>query len=146
MPLKSLLAVSLCRLLRALQGQLDEYRSQIEKLFEQHPDSGLFGSLPGAARYLAPRLLGEITADPQRFDDPQALQCLAGTSPVSYQSGQIHKVRMRHQCSKTLRYVVHLWANCARQAAPWVQTYYQKKRAEGAKPLLSAALRRPTPA
>jgi transposase len=128
---KSLLAVSLSRMLRLLQNQLDEYRSQIEKLFEQHPDSGLFGSLPGAARFLAPRLLSEVTGDPQRFDEPQALQCLAGTGPVSYQSGQIHKVHVRYQCSKTLRYVVHLWADCARHAAPWVQTYYQKKRAEG---------------
>jgi transposase len=128
---KSLLAVTLARVLRSLQSQLDEYRSQIEKLFERHPDSGLFGSLPGAARYLAPRLLGEITADPKRFDDPQALQCLAGTGPVSYQSGQIHKVKVRRACSKVLRHVVHLWADCARRAAPWAQTYYQKKRQEG---------------
>lgn len=128
---KSLLAVSLARMLRTLQDQLDQYRLQIETLFAQHPDSGLFGSLPGAARYLAPRLLGEITADPERFDDPQALQCLAGTGPVSYQSGQIHKVTVRRQCSKVLRHIVHLWANCARQAAPWTQTYYQKKRKEG---------------
>ena len=128
---KSLLAVSLARLLRALQNQLDQYRSQIETLFAQHPDSGLFGSLPGAARYLAPRLLGEVTADMQRFDEPQALQCLAGTSPVSYQSGQIHKVHVRHQCSKVLRQIIHLWADCARHAAPWIQTYYQKKRDEG---------------
>jgi len=128
---KSLLAVSLARLLRLLQSQLDEYRSQIEKLFEQHPDSGLFGSLPGVARSLAPRLLGEVTADPQRFDDPQALQCLAGTGPVSYQSGQIHKVRVRHSCSKVLRHVVHLWADCARHAAPWAQAYYKQKRQQG---------------
>jgi len=128
---KSLLAVSLARLLCLLQDQLEEYRSQIEKLFAQHPDSGLFGSLPGAARYLAPRLLGEITADPECFEDPQALQCLAGTGPVSYQSGQVHKVKVRHQCRKVLRYVVHLWADCARRAAPWAQTYYQKKRQDG---------------
>jgi len=128
---KSLLAVSLARLLRALQNQLDQYRSQIEKLFEEHPDSGLFGSLPGAARYLAPRLLGEVTAEAQRFDEPQALQCLAGTSPVSYQSGQIHKVHVRRQCSKVLRQIIHLWADCARHAAPWIQTYYEKKRQEG---------------
>jgi transposase len=128
---KSLLAVSLARLLGLLQNQLDEYRSQIEKLFEPHPDRGLFGSLPGAARYLAPRLLGEVTADAQRFEDPQALQCLAGTGPVSYPSGQIHKVRVRHACNKTLRHIIHLWADCARHAAPWAQTYYQQKRQQG---------------
>jgi transposase len=128
---KSLLAVSLSRMLRLLQNQLDEYRAQIEKLFEQHPDSGLFGSLPGAAQYLAPRLLGEVAGDPQRFDEPQALQCMAGTAPVSYQSGQIHKVRVRRQCNKVLRHTIHLWADCARHVTPWIQTYYRKKREEG---------------
>jgi hypothetical protein len=40
---KSLLVVSLAKTLRTLQDQLDEYRRQIEVLFGQHPDSGLFG-------------------------------------------------------------------------------------------------------
>jgi transposase len=128
---KSLLAVSLARMLGTLQNQLDEYRCQIEKLFEEHPDHDLFGSLPGAARFLAPRLLGEVTSDPERFENPQVLQCLAGTGPISYQSGQIHKVRLRHQCSKVLRQIVHLWADCARHRAPWAQIYYQQKRQEG---------------
>jgi transposase len=128
---KSLLAVSLSRLLRALQAQLDEYRAQIEKLFAQHPDSGLFGSLPGAGPHLAPRLLSEIGGEPQRFADPQALQCLAGTGPVSFQSGQIHKVRIRRHCNMVLRHTVHLWANCARKVAPWAETYYRHKRQEG---------------
>ena len=128
---KSLLTVSLARMLRTLQGQLDEYRYQIEKLFEEHPDHDLFGSLPGVARYLAPRLLGEVTSDPNRFENHQVLQCMAGTGPVSYQSGQIHKVRLRYECSKVLRYIVHLWADCARHSAPWAQIYYRQKREEG---------------
>jgi transposase len=128
---KSLMALSLARLLKTLQQQLDEYRRQIESLFEKHPDSGLFGSLPGAARYLAPRLLGEVTADPKRFDSPEALQCLAGTAPVSFQSGQMHKVRVRYQCHKILRHTVHLWADCCRHVSPWAGVYYRKKRQEG---------------
>jgi Transposase IS116/IS110/IS902 family len=40
-------------------------------------------------------LLGEIGSDRSRFEDPSALQCLAGTAPVSYQSGRIHKVYLR---------------------------------------------------
>ena len=87
-------------MLRVLQSQIDSYRAEIEKLFAQHPDQDLFGSLPGARPKIAPRLLGEIGSDRSRFEDPSALQCLAGTAPVSYQSGQIHKVYLRRHCNK----------------------------------------------
>jgi transposase len=57
---KSRLAVTRARQLRVLQTQLDDYRQQIEKLFAQHPDHDLFGSLPGTGPKLAPRLLAEL--------------------------------------------------------------------------------------
>src|SRR5580692_10879268 len=128
---KSLLATSLAHLLKVLEAQLEHYRRQIEALFKQHPDSGLFGSLPGAAQTLAPRLLGEIGGDPGRFEDTENLQCVAGTAPVSYQSGQIHRVRIRFQCNKVLRHTVHLWAGCCLRACPWAEIYYKQKRQEG---------------
>lgn len=128
---KSLLALSLAKLLKALELQLDQYRQQITALFKQHPDHDLFGSLPGAAQTLAPRLLGEIGGSAQRFEDTQALQCIAGTAPVSFQSGQIHRVRIRYQCNKMLRHTVHLWSQCCVRACPWAETYYKQKRAEG---------------
>ena len=45
---KSRLALARMRMLRVLQSQIDSYRAEIEKLFAQHPDHHLFGSLPGA--------------------------------------------------------------------------------------------------
>jgi len=128
---KSLLALSLANLLNALQLQLDQYRQHIEALFAQHPDHDLFGSLPGAGKTLAPRLLGEMGGNPQRFEDTGTLQCIAGTAPVSFQSGQIHRVRLRHQCNKVLRHTVHLWSQCCVRVCPWAETYYRQKRAEG---------------
>ena len=128
---KSRLALSLCKLLRTLQQQLDEYRQAIESLFKSHPDHDLFGSLPGAKKVLAPRLLAAIGSDPQRYGSHNVLQCLAGTAPLSYQSGQIDKVRIRWSCDKFLRHTVHLWADCFRKATAWGQTYYQKKRKQG---------------
>jgi hypothetical protein len=128
---KSRLALSLCKLLRTLQQQLDEYRKQIEALFQSHPDHDLFGSLPGAKKVLAPRLLAAIGADPQRYGSHQVLQCFAGTAPVSYQSGQISKAQIRWACDKFLRHTVHLWADCFRKASAWGQTYYQQKRQQG---------------
>jgi transposase len=128
---KSLLALSLAKLLNALQLQLDQYRQQIVALFKQHPDHDLFGSLPGAAQTLAPRLLGEIGGSPLRFEDTQTLQCIAGTAPVSFQSGQIHRVHVRYQCNKVLRHTVHLWAQSSLRVCPWAEVYYRQKRAEG---------------
>lgn len=128
---KSQLALSLAKLLRTLQQQLDLYRQQIEKLFKDHPDHDIFGSLPGAKQVLGPRLLAAVGTDPERYGGHQALQCLAGTAPVSYESGQMHKVQVRRACDKFLRHTVHLWANCFRKASAWGQTYYEKKRADG---------------
>jgi transposase len=128
---KSRLAVARARVLRTLQSQIDAYRAEIEKLFAQHPDHDLFGSLPGAGPKIAPRLLGEIGSDRARFEDVSGLQCLAGTAPVSYQSGQIHKVYLRRHCNKPLRYAVHLWADISRRSCPWAAAYYQALRQRG---------------
>jgi transposase len=128
---KSRLALVRTRMLRTLQNQLDAYRTEIEKLFAEHPDHDLFGSLPGAGPKLAPRLLGEIGADRARFSDPTGLQCLAGTAPVSSQSGQIHKVKLRRHCNKPLRHTVHLWANLSRQSCAWAGVYYDQLRQRG---------------
>ena len=100
---KSLLASSLVKVLIVLEKQLQQYRAEIEKLFASHPDHDLFGSLPGAGPKLAPRLLSEIGQDRNLFPDAQSLQCYGGTAPVSYQSGQVHKVYLRRQCNKYLR-------------------------------------------
>ena len=69
---KSLYAVARCKQLRVLQTQLKEYRRRIEALFASHPDSGMFGSLPGAGPKLAPRLLSEIGSDRALYDEPRA--------------------------------------------------------------------------
>jgi transposase len=128
---KSQLAVSLCKLLCTLRQQLKLYRQQIEALFRDHPDHDLFGSLPGAKKVLAPRLLAAVGNDPERYGSQQVLQAFAGTAPVSFQSGKINKVRVRWSCDKFLRHTVHLWADCFRKASAWGQAYYQKKREEG---------------
>jgi transposase len=128
---KSLLAVSLVKVLGTLQSQLDEYRRRIRQAFAQHPDHDVFGSLPGAKAVLAPRLLAELGSVREEYPDADALMCQAGVSPVSYQSGQVDKCRLRRACNKVLRATVHLWANASRLTCAWAQAYYQRKRGEG---------------
>jgi transposase len=128
---KSLLAVTIAKQLRTLETQIKEYRRQIEQAFNDHPDGGLFASLPGGGRKLAPRLLGEIGANRQTFASAQALQCYAGTAPVTRQSGKSCFAKIRWMCNKVLRATVHLWADESRQKCAWAQVYYQQKKTEG---------------
>ncbi len=128
---KSFLAVSLAKVLHALQAQLDAYRERIEERFVQHPDSGLFGSLPGSGAKLAPRLLAEIGDRRARFDSAEGLQAYAGTAPVTFQSGQIEKHLVRRACQPFLRSAIHLWANQSRPRCAWAEAYYQAHRAKG---------------
>ena len=128
---KSLHAVARVKQLRVLEAQLQEYRRRIEALFASHPDSGTFGSLPGAGAKLAPRILSEIGSERAQYPDAQGLQCVAGTAPVNYQSGQIHKTTMRKACNKNLRHAMHLFADKSRAQCVWAATYYRALRERG---------------
>lgn len=128
---KSLYAVAKARQLRTLEAQLDEYRRRIGELFASHPDSGLFGSLPGAGPKLAPRLLSEVGSDRALYDDAQGLQCVAGTAPVSFQSGKIKKAQVRRACNRSLRHAMHLFAHKSTEQCAWARTYYDTQRDKG---------------
>lgn len=128
---KSLLAVTIVKQLRTLEVQLKEYRQRIEQAFADHPDSGIFGSLPGGGKKLAPRLLGELGANREVFESAESLQCYAGTAPVTKKSGKSCWVHMRLACNKVLRATVHLWVNESRQACAWAEAYYRQKRERG---------------
>lgn len=128
---KSLLAVSLAKMLLVLQKQIDEYRARITQAFERHPDHDVFGSLPGAGEKIGPRILGEIGTDRDRFDDAQSLQCYAGTAPVTQATGKKRSVHMRRACNLNLRQAIHFLADRSRKTCAWAQAYYRKKKEEG---------------
>jgi transposase len=128
---KSLLAVSRVKMLRLIERQLGVYRERIESLFAQHPDREVFASLPGAGPKLAPRLLSEMGESRERFPDAESVQCLAGTAPVSFQSGQISRVMVRRSCNFHFRHAVHLWVDLSRKYCVWAQTYYRTHREKG---------------
>jgi len=128
---KSRLAVALVGQLRVLDKQLQGYREAIEALFASHPDSDIFGSLPGAAGKLAPRLLSEFGRHRDRFPDVESIQTYGGTAPVTKESGKSRWVHFRTGCNKFLRAAVQLWANLSRPRCAWAQAYYQAKRRQG---------------
>jgi transposase len=123
--------VTIVKQLRTLQAQLKEYRRRIEQAFADHPDSGIFGSLPGGGKKLAPRLLGEIGANRAVFESPESLQCHAGTAPVTKKSGKSCWAQFRRACNKVLRATVHLWADESRRTCAWAEAYCQQKKRQG---------------
>jgi transposase len=129
---KSLLATTVAKTLRVLEGQIQEYRRRIAQAFADHPDHGIFASLPRGGQHLAPRLLAEMGSDRQVFASAEALHCYSGVAPVTRQSGKWLKVtHMRRACNKTLRTTLHLFADVSRQGCVWAEAYYQHKRQEG---------------
>jgi transposase len=128
---KSLYALAKIKQLRTLQTQLEEYRRRIQDVFDSHPDSGLFGSLPGAGVKVAPRLLSEIGSDRALYEDAEGLQCVAGTGPVSFQSGKIRKAQMRRACNRNLRHAMYWMAHNSLEQSTWAKTYYDALREKG---------------
>lgn len=131
MAAKSVLAVTLAKLLLTLEVALKSYRERIQALYDKHPDKDWFGTLPiSQDGKTAPRLLAELGTDRERFDDAEGLQRLAGTAPVRFQSGQIDRAYFRRACNKHLRFAMHWFSDLSRKDCPWAEIYYQKKRAE----------------
>jgi transposase len=129
---KRRLSLTLAQMLTALESHLDEYRARIQELYDNHPDKPWFGSLPISQEgKTAPRLLAELGSDRDRFDTPEALQCIAGTAPVNFQSGQIQKSYFRKSCNKHLRFAIHWFADLSRSHCPWAAIYYKQKREQG---------------
>jgi transposase len=128
---KSRLAVALIVQLLPLIEQIAAYDKEIEQLFLSHEDNGVFSSLPGAGKRLAPRLLAEIGDDPARYETAASLQALGGTSPVLFQSGNYSKPHRRLGCIKPLRNALHQFAWQSTLQEEWALAYYERKRAEG---------------
>ncbi len=119
------------KLTTPLVEQIAEYDREITRLFETHPDSPIFASLPGAATRVAPRLLAEWGDDRERHADASSVQAVAGTSPVAVQSGNHARAHKRHACSKPLRNAMHQFARLSVQQEEWAAEYYRRKRKEG---------------
>lgn len=119
-----LLAASLNQLVLAKK----QTERELKQLMQQHPDRFIFESLPGAGDYLAPALLVKFGEDRQRFPDPQRVQTLAGTCPVTVQSGKSRWVRFRKACDKEFRQITQQFARSSLKQSLWAEAYYCQVR------------------
>jgi transposase len=121
-------AVQLATLLLSIVRTKNAALRELQVLFQQHPDSCVFDSLPGAGRYLAPALLTKFGDDRQRFPAPSSVQALAGTCPVTDSSGKRKVVKFRRACDREFRHIAQQWAITSKSESVWASTYWHQVR------------------
>jgi transposase len=115
--------VQLAQALALSQQQRKETLHRLRSRFDAHPDAAIFASMPGVGDFLAPALLSKFGDDRQRFPTAATIQALAGTCPVTRQSGKRKSVRFRHACDKEFRHIAQQWARFSLTKSVWANTY-----------------------
>ena len=123
--------VFLTKMLAHLNREKKQLIKQVQSLFLQHPDHTIFASLPGAGDLLQPRLLVMFGEDRARFPSPQDVRALAGTCPVTKQSGKSRRIQFRRACNHHYRDTAQQFAISSVQQADWAATYFHHARARG---------------
>ncbi len=116
-------AQQLAQLLLVLTQAKLATQKRLAALFAAHPDHELFASLPAVGETLAPSLLAKFGDDRERFPTAASVQALAGTCPVTMQSGKMRQVVFRHACDHEFRTIAQQWARIASQEMPWAAAY-----------------------
>ena len=120
--------VTVLTALGAARRKLD--RSVIAHLGE-HPDEKIFTSLPRSGQINAAQVLAEWGDSRQAYEGPDAVAALAGTSPVTTQSGKHRTVHFRWACNKRLRKAITTFADNSRHDSPWAAHVYANAVARG---------------
>jgi transposase len=103
----------------------------LSELFAQHPDADIFASLPGAGALLAPALLAKFGDRRERFPTAAVVQALAGTCPITEQSGKKTYIHFRHSCDKEFRRIAQHFAKASLYQSGWAMAYFQESLSRG---------------
>jgi transposase len=96
------------------------------------PGGTIYLSFPGLGDRLAARVAGEIGDHIGQYGSPNALQCYAGSAPVTRRSGKSELVvACRLACNRHLRDAVMRWAFCSLEHSAWARDFYNAQRGRG---------------
>jgi transposase len=124
-------ALVLAQRLSQTRTTLADVETTIRTLFQQHPDAPIYASLPGTGPVLQPALLAKLGVSRARFPTAAVLQALAGTCPVTVQSGGRRYVTFRRACDREFRTIAQQWARLSVTHSPWAVGYYTQARERG---------------
>ena len=123
--------VYLAHQLLVLMEQKKATIKQASHLFEQHSDAPIFASLPGAGDLLRPKLLVMFGDYRARYPKPNILPAIAGTCPVTVQSGRSRYVRFRWACNHSYRQTAQLFAKSSIRKSVWAAGYFNRAKDRG---------------
>lgn len=110
---------------------IEKYEKHINKLFEQHEDSAIFASFPGAGAAMAPRILAALGSKRDNFKKVEDLQAYTGIAPVIIRSGKKSIIHRRVKCSKFLLQTFHEFAGHSIAYSSWARAYYEEAKKRG---------------
>ena len=119
------------RVIGEINRQIKELEAELAASFEQHPDAGIYRSLPGLGVVLGARVPGEFGDDPERYDSAKSRRNYAATSPLTAASGRKRTVKARFIRNRRLYAAADRWALCSLQASPGCHDFYDRRRSAG---------------
>jgi len=123
-------AKAICNIILILNDELKRVEKKMNQITTSHKLGKYFKSLPGAGNILACKLLALFGDNKDRFTNHNGVQCLFGTAPKNYQSGNYHKVIMRKACNKSARAVLYNYAFSSLRYSKWAREYYDNQRSK----------------
>ena len=129
----SLLLLSLARQTKETLSSLKEFELKIAELLEQHPDTDVFSSLPGAGKITTAKLISNFGDNRERYGKVSCVQADAGTCPVTIGSGKSLRVSFRYSCRKPFRAAITQFAFTSLQKSKWAKQRYDKYRHNNSK-------------
>ncbi len=122
---------TICQILLIINDKLKKIEKEMNSITDSHYLGKYFKSLPGAGKLLSCKLLSLFGDNKDRFPNYNAVQCLYGTAPKNYQSGNYHKIIMRKACDKYARATLYKFAFASLRFSKWARDYYDNQRTKG---------------
>lgn len=125
---------SLDKSILALEAAIDEFVKADQQL---HKKCELIRTVPGVGPAVAYEIIS-VTKGFTRLMDPRKFACYAGSAPFEHSSGKSIRGRTRvsPRANKHTKTLLHLAAMAAIKSPGTQRDYYQRKCAEGKKPIL----------
>lgn len=129
--------VALCELIHSLNTTIDRYDDHLKILVREHVDYAIVASLPNASTNTQSRMLAALGDDRSRYPNAHSLQCAAGISPITKQSGKQKIVCARWATTKFMKQTFHEYAGLSIKKSRWAKAYYLNQIEKGNTPQMA---------
>jgi transposase len=116
----------------AIEAKIKKATAELKTMVAER-DSQLM-RIPGVGPVVAARILADV-GDISRFADRNRFASWTGTAPLDASSGEQNRHRLSRAGNRRVNHMIHIAAVTQLRHDPVGRAYYQRKRADGKKPL-----------